>query len=301
MALANQIITSRGALPLNIVVPNGELYSLTPGTEEYQLVPNIPKLVYTDINSNRFAPTDDGKLFDIVQRQRQPVASLLVTNEDDFVITQVIDHSSTHKKLLVQDGSVIVIRGEINENNWNTRSCHSIMTPTTLALIPTQHEQHIRSITAEDLENKLKTSLIVTRDGIYRLYGTSLDDRALVHNGNGVINCTSMLLWIENRSAIVIMLLMNTGEIMYILSDRGAWDESPSFGNWINIPVIINQPEKHRFVEIGDYRALVNEGGEVSIIDGVNGLTPIDLPLSCFNINRYKNTKSARAVVDSVE
>lgn len=279
------------SLPLNIVVPNGELYSLT--DEEYQLVENIPKLVYTDINSERFAATEDGKLFDIIQRQLRFTSPIPIKNEEDLDIVQAIDSSINHKTLLTRDGKIVNIHGHVVDNNWQTHS-RSIMTePRTLVLIPTQSEQYIEDLTSEDLEwiTKVKTSMIVTKDGIYHLYSNSLlAEGMLVHNGDNVIDCTYMLLWIHKRHTLTFMLLMNTGEIQYRLGES----------DWrIMEDVIISQPEKHRFIEIGDHRALVNEGGEISIVDGVSKLITIDLPLSCFNIGQSRSTKSARAVVDS--
>ena len=58
-------------LPLNFIDYQGRLISqvIREDRIEYEVVHNIPRLVYTDINSSKLAITEEGELFDMSLRQ----------------------------------------------------------------------------------------------------------------------------------------------------------------------------------------------------------------------------------------
>lgn len=286
------------SLPANIVDFQGRLLELIIDTREYRFVENVPRLIYTTINSSRFVTTVDGKLFDIVRRQLYPVT--LIDDIKDEDIVQVTDHDFRTKTLLTSGGSVMMMEGTSdNEQNWTETSRTTSVNQVPLqTLIPTSNERCITSIPNLDDVTRIKTSLVTIDNGIYYLYGTSLAQRLLIHDGVNVVDYVQSCLWINERSTRVIILLMTTGEIKYQLSTNRAWDEVPAFiaDGWITMIDNLNQPSQCKLIEIGYQRGLINSDGEVSILDGVNGLIPIDIPLDCFKINQGRKVKSSRNV-----
>ena len=278
------------SIPLNFVDPNGRLITQVINDDgiEYEVVKNIPKLIYTPINSSTLAVTEDGQLFDMSLRR-----SFRVKN---YHFIHVIDLSYESMLAMTEDYKLVRLTSYVSPGNvidfpieW---SLHTMIPTISGGLVTENLPDNFNHII------KIRTGLITVDEGIFCVQNNRSSYRQLPEI-NMIIDATTHNLMVDGTSLYLILALVNDGSIRYCASSMINTSHS-SLSQWTTL-ITIERPSDYRFIEFAHLRGLINNNGECIILEWYKmnntvrniRLRTIDIPLDCFRFGGGY-TKSAR-------